>query len=234
MSQTAAIRRAEGDRIDYTPAAAVSAGDVVVIGGVPYIAENDIAAGVLGSLPVAGVFDVPKETGAIVAGAEVWWNPTGSPVTGTASSGAASVVPSGYLLGYAVVAAVSGDSYVNVRTTGTKKTKVQPVPAAETTTGPTLLAAELLGGIITSTQTGAVTATLDTGANLDLALPGSIVGDSFDWTLINLGSSSGAATVTPSTGHTVVGNAVVAITTSATFRTKKTAAATWVTYRLNG
>jgi len=35
------------------------------------------------------------------------------------------------------------------------------------------------------------------------------------------------------TAHTYVGNATVAITTSATFRTRKTAANTYVTYRIS-
>lgn len=111
--------------------------------------------------------------------------------------------------------------------------RIQGAPAAETSQSVTLTAAKLLGGLITSTQSAAVTATLDTGSAMDTAIT-SIVGTNvaFDWTLINLGSSSGAATVTASTGHTVVGNMGVAINTTGHFRTRRTATNTWITYRL--
>ena len=66
-----------GDAIDYTPVAAVSAGDVVVQNDLIGVAKLDIAAGVLGALHVSGVFDFPKATGtntAITAGAKVYWD----------------------------------------------------------------------------------------------------------------------------------------------------------------
>ena len=66
-----------GDAIDYTPEAAVSAGDVVVQGDIVGVAKLDIKAGALGALAVSGVFDVPKPTGtntAISAGAKVYWD----------------------------------------------------------------------------------------------------------------------------------------------------------------
>jgi len=69
------------------------------------------------------------------------------------------------------------------------------------------------------------------------------VGDYFDWTLINL-SAAAADTLTVAVGatHTVVGGMVVQsqhATTgalygaSATFRSRMTAATTWVTYRIS-
>lgn len=73
------------------------------------------------------------------------------------------------------------------------------------------------------------------------------VNDSFDWVLINLSKDATAdtLTVTASTGHSIVGNAVVNpdatsdsigdahLNSSATFRTRKTAANTFTTYRIN-
>ena len=59
------------------------------------------------------------------------------------------------------------------------------------------------------------------------------VGDSFDWTLITLAAF--ALTVTQGTsGHTIVGSPSTAATSgsAARFRTRKTAANTFVTYRL--
>jgi hypothetical protein len=110
-----------------------------------------------------------------------------------------------------------------------ERTNYQPTPGTLNATG-TLTAALIQGGIVTSTTAAAVTATLDTGAVLDAA--GTFaVGDSFDWSAINTGGAN-AFTVTASTGHTIVGAAAVALSTSGRFRTTKTAAATFVTYRL--
>ena len=67
----------DGNSIDYTPSADVTAGDVVVQNDLIGIAKLDIAADSLGALAVTGVFDLPKTTGvgeAIAAGAEVFWD----------------------------------------------------------------------------------------------------------------------------------------------------------------
>jgi hypothetical protein len=64
-------------------------------------------------------------------------------------------------------------------------------------------------------------------AALDLA-----IGDSFVWAVINTGANT--FTVTASTGHTIVGTATVVTAVSAQFRTRKTAADTFVSYRLAG
>ena len=69
--------RHEGAAIDYTPGAAVAAGDVVVQGDLIGVANADIPANALGALAVEGVFDFPKATGvgtAIAAGANVYWD----------------------------------------------------------------------------------------------------------------------------------------------------------------
>lgn len=110
----------------------------------------------------------------------------------------------------------------------------QPTPTAKTADA-TLTIAELQTKIITSTSASAVALTLPTGALTDAGLQGgvAVVNSAFDWSVINLGSSSGADTMTASSGHTYVGSATVAIATSARFRTRKTAAATFVTYRLS-
>jgi hypothetical protein len=111
--------------------------------------------------------------------------------------------------------------------------KPQGAPTAKTGDA-TLTIAELLTGIVTATSASAVALTLPTGALTDAGLAADTlpVGQSFDWSVINLGSSSGAVTMTASTGHTYVGAAAVAISTSALFRTRKTAADTFVTYRV--
>lgn len=45
-----------GDRLDYTPAADVSAGDLVLLGSLPAVAATDIAAGEAGAVLRTGKF----------------------------------------------------------------------------------------------------------------------------------------------------------------------------------
>lgn len=110
----------------------------------------------------------------------------------------------------------------------------QAAPTAKTADA-TLTIAELQTGIVTATSATAVALTLPTGTLTDAGLAaGSLkAGQSFDWSVINLGSVDGAVTMTAGVGHTYVGAAVVAISTSAVFRTRKTAANTFVTYRVS-
>lgn len=106
--------------------------------------------------------------------------------------------------------------------------QVQGAPVAVDVTG-AVSAAAILGGIVTSTTAAAVAGTIPTGTVMDAAANLQI-GDSFDWSVIATGAN--AFTVTAAAGHTIVGNAVVATVTSGHFRTRKTAAATYVTYRM--
>ena len=107
--------------------------------------------------------------------------------------------------------------------------RAQPAPGVLNATG-TLTAAMIAAGIVTSTTAAAVTATLDTGAVMDAALEMEI-GESFDWSAIATGANAFTVTAAAS-GHTVVGAGAVATGTSGTFRTRKTAADTFITYRL--
>ena len=107
----------------------------------------------------------------------------------------------------------------------------QPTPGTLNATG-VLTAALIFGGIVTSTTAAAVTATLDTGAIMEAA--GSfVVGDYVDWTAINTGATNAFTVTAAASGHTVVGAGAVALSTSGRFRTLKTAANTFVTYRLS-
>lgn len=110
----------------------------------------------------------------------------------------------------------------------------QPNPTALSATA-TLTVAQLLTQILNVSGTAAKTLTLPTGALTDAgimagALP---VDQAFEWYIINTGTSTGALTLAAATGHTFVGNVTVAIGTSARFLTRKTAANTFVTYRLS-
>lgn len=102
-------------------------------------------------------------------------------------------------------------------------------PVAVNATG-AVSAAAIMGGLVTSTTAAAVAGTVPTGAVMDAASE-IAVGDSFDWSVINTGPNT--FTVTAASGHTLVGVAAVLTVTSGLFRTRKTAADTFVTYRLS-
>lgn len=106
--------------------------------------------------------------------------------------------------------------------------QIQGAPVAVDVTG-AVSAAAILGGIVTSTTAAAVAGTVPTGTVMDAATNMQI-GDSVDWSVIATGAN--AFTVTAASGHTLVGTAVVATVTSGHFRTRKTAAATYITYRM--
>jgi len=108
--------------------------------------------------------------------------------------------------------------------------RAQPAPGTLNATG-TLTALLMATGIVTSaTGAGAVVATVDTGTVMDAALDMDI-DESFEWAVINTGGAN-AFTVTAAATHTLEGSGVVALTSSAVFRTRKTAANTFVTSRL--
>ncbi len=100
----------DGHAIDYTPGAAVAAGDVIVQGELVGVARTPLAANTLGSLAVAGVFDFAKATGggtAMTAGANVYWDDTNNVATTTATGNK--------LIGKVVKAAADADATVRVR-----------------------------------------------------------------------------------------------------------------------
>lgn len=108
------------------------------------------------------------------------------------------------------------------------QTRLQADPGVLNATG-ALTAAMMFAGIVTSTTAAAVAATVPTGTVLDAAGDFAI-NDSFDWSAIATGAN--AFTVTAAADHTLVGTAAVATVTSGRFRTRKTAANTFVTYRI--
>ncbi|MXS81570.1 hypothetical protein [Nitrosomonas oligotropha] len=125
--------------------------------------------------------------------------------------------------------------------------KKQSAPTAKTT-AVTLTIAELLTTIITGTHAAGATQayTLPDGSLIDAAFLAAGLSleadDSFDWSLINLSAAAlDTITVTAGTGHTIVGNPIVQSAHSSTggvygnssrWRTRKTAADTYVSYRI--
>jgi len=115
-----------------------------------------------------------------------------------------------------------------------------PAPTTETgVTAVTLTAAEVTGGILianpgttgtTYTMPIVVTSGSTTGVN-DL-VSSAKVGSTFNWVVINIGTSTGDITMAAGTGWTIVGVAAVAVNTSAQFRARKTGDGTWTAYRI--
>jgi hypothetical protein len=98
----------------------------------------------------------------------------------------------------------------------------------------TLTIAELLTGIVQFTGSTIGTLTLPTGTLIEGGLPTTFPVDmSFDFSVINTGTSSGAVTITTNTNLTLVGSMSVPITTSGLFRVRKTATNTYTIYRLS-
>lgn len=87
------------------------------------------------------------------------------------------------------------------------------------------------GGKITSTTGAAVAATLDTGTVMDTTGDWAI-DDVVIWFVLNTGGNTFTVTAAAS-GHTLEGNGAVVTVTPAMFETRKTAAATFVTTRMN-
>ena len=117
----------------------------------------------------------------------------------------------------------------------------QGAPAALTGSTVTVTAANLASGIITvdSGGTDAGTYTFPTGAHIDAAFPSVAVNTAFDVVVINLGdNAANDVTFGAGSGNTIVGNAVVAdsatatFPASATFRFRKTGTAAYSIYRI--
>jgi len=105
----------------------------------------------------------------------------------------------------------------------------------------TITAANLATGIVTidSGGTDAGTYTFPTGALIDAAFPSLKVNSAFDVVVINLGDDNGNdVTFGAGSGNTIVGNAVVAdsatatFPASATFRFRKTGTSAFTIYRI--
>ena len=107
-------------------------------------------------------------------------------------------------------------------------------PQTATSTA-SLTAAQITGNwLVANPSTSAATYTLPTAAQIDAAVPNASVGSTFDLSVVNTGTSSGAVTLATATGITDGGNAfvAVAVTSSAVFRFRKTGDAAWSVYKV--
>lgn len=125
------------------------------------------------------------------------------------------------------------DCYVEVGTAPVckqfhRETGLVGAPVALDTTG-AVTSAAILGGLVTSAA-AAVTGTLPTGAVLEAASEWA-VGESVEWSVIKIGANT-FTMAEAATGHTIVGLLTTATATASRWLTKKTAAETFITYRI--
>jgi Flp pilus assembly CpaE family ATPase len=105
------------------------------------------------------------------------------------------------------------------------------------TAAATLTAVQVLNGIMilnTAVTTSNQAYTLPTVADLEAVLTNSDkVGTAFTFRVVNLGTSSGTATITTNTGWTLTGSLTMAVpvTSGAFFIARKSAAGAWTLYR---
>jgi len=123
MALTPCLRYQEGDVIDYLATADIVAGQVIVIGTIPAIAPVAIPDTVNGVLAITGIWKVPQKAEIITAGDAVYWDASGNPCGGTASTGAATAASASvYLMGVATATTTAADTYVYVSLSGVKRT----------------------------------------------------------------------------------------------------------------
>ena len=145
-------------------------------------------------------------------------------------------VGSTWVFGGIVYTCVSATAGAAIWTGAGNAPIAQGAPVAKTTSS-TLTAANLLAAMITVAQGAGAnsTQTLPTGTQMQAALPATFAIDSaFDFSIVNTGAASETATLAAGTNFTIVGGAVVQPSASATFRVRKTAANTFVAYRIAG
>lgn len=194
---------------------------------------GEVRGGAAGATGVGGAVNLVAAAGGSGSGA-------GGAVNATAGNGTAGNGAGGNLVFTAGTPHGSGASGAVINRGVVAQN--QPTPTAKTTDA-TLTIAELKTKLLTGTHTAGATQTytLPTGTLTDAGLSFA-ADDSFDWVLINLSAAAAdTVTVAAGVGHTVVGNMVVqsahATTgalygSSGTFRTRKTGANTYVTYRI--
>lgn len=107
---------------DYTPSGAdVSAGEVVVIGDVPFVAHNDITDGELGALATGGGEYSMTAGAAIAVGEVVYFNDTANKVNNSAGATIGDKM-FGFMAPSSAAAAADGDTvYIQHAPNGTAK-----------------------------------------------------------------------------------------------------------------
>ncbi|HEY8622693.1 MAG TPA: hypothetical protein VIM74_02410 [Casimicrobiaceae bacterium] len=198
-------------------------------------APSNGTSGTLAGVAAKGALLVDTTNAVLYMNSGTLASPTWAAETGTVAITGGTI--DGTVIGATTQAAAA---VTELRVEGTL-IRAQGAPAAKTVSA-TLTAAELLGGIITVAQGAAGVSNLQspTGTALQTALPADFAtGDSFDVVIINTSSTATEiANLTVNTGVTIVGTAAVApiaagAASQGVFRFRKTAANTFVAYRIH-
>jgi len=99
----------DGKAVDFTPVVDVAVGSIIIQNDLVGITKRDIKAGLLGSIAVEGVFDIPKDPSLAAefeAGTKVYVDEDGVVVTDEIGN---------KYLGKVVADAAASDSFVRVR-----------------------------------------------------------------------------------------------------------------------
>lgn len=128
------------------------------------------------------------------------------------------------------LASIGGGQQIGDGNLNELKLGYMATPPTATVTA-TLTAAQITGAILVANpSTSAAAYTLPLATDLDALLVNAKIGSTFNLIVVNLGTSSGVITMTTNTGWTLSGLATIAITTSAQFVARKTAAGAWTLY----
>lgn len=216
---------------------AAQGGAIVITGGTSTTAGNaggaaTVKGGTPGSTGVGGAATLQGAAGGSASGAGGAANVTAGAGTAGNANGGSVVLTPGAKNG------TGADGVILARGILARK---QGAPTAKTVSA-TLTAAEIAAKIITVNQGAAGTSALQLpqGSALDTAFPDMANDDSFDFSVINTSTVDAEdATVTVNTNVTIVGSpdipaysAAGSLNSSALFRLRKTAATTWVCYRI--
>jgi predicted RecA/RadA family phage recombinase len=192
--------------LKYTHTAALTAGDILLVGSWVLQAVNNSGANAENVFIYRGKMMWPKEASLAITGRDqVYWDNTNGVVTKTAIGNTP--------IGVCVENALAADTTVtfmlspqaNIVTQAAMKAKAE---VALTDAAATLTAAQLINsGIFKITPSTGRALTLDTAANLVAGLPGAAVGIWFDFSVVCLAAF--AATISTASGLTLVGNMAV-------------------------
>ena len=224
--------------LGVTGIAAAQGGAIVVTGGTSSTAGNaggavSLVGGTPGATAVGGAVSITGGIGGATSGDGGAATVAGGAGTANNDDGGNAILTGGapHGTGKRGLVAVRNSSIL---------VRPQGAPAAKTVTA-AITAAELVAGLITTTGATAPSEhQLPTGTLIDAELPGIATNDSFDFYIINTGTgATDDATLTVNTDVTIVGSPTVGAITDATiitgsghFRARRTAANTYVVYRL--
>lgn len=224
--------------LGITGLAAAQGGAVVVTGGASSTSGNaggavTLVGGAPGATGVGGAVGMTGAAGGATSGAGGAASVTGGAGTAGNGNGGNVVLTGGAAHGSGVNGMIIERSVKLVN---------QGAPAAKTVSA-TLTAAEVLAGIITVNQAAGATSAqqLPLATAMDTAIPASVAGDAFDFSVINTSTVDAEdASITTNTGWTLVGNmdvhaysAAGSLNSSARFRARKTGTGAWTLYRIS-